>query len=312
MTSARVLFAGTPDFARESLRALVASGVVPELVLTQPDRPAGRGRNLTASPVKEFALQHEIPVWQPENLRGADAVERLRALNLDLMIVAAYGLLLPQAILDLPRLGCINVHASLLPRWRGAAPIQAAILAGDTETGISLMRMTIGMDEGPILKKAAIVIGEQETAGDLFGRLAVLGGELLAQELPAILAGSEVALTQDEQQVTYAPKIKTRDARMDWASAAEDLARVVRAYNPAPGASFEFNGDRIKCWRAIAIKAATLDEAAGTVIAVGKTGIDVVCGKGLLRMLELQRPGKKRVSAAEFAGRVSLPGRRFE
>jgi methionyl-tRNA formyltransferase len=312
MTAARVLFAGTPDFARESLRALLESGVVPQLVLTQPDRPAGRGRKLTVSPVKQFALEHGIPVWQPESMRDAEVVVRLQQLDLDLMIVAAYGLILPQAVLDVPRLGCVNVHASLLPRWRGAAPIQAAILAGDKETGISLMQMTAGMDEGPLIERASIEIGAQETAGELRDRLAVLGGELLVQAVPEIMAGRCVASPQDEQFVTYAPKIKSKDARLDWTAPASDLVRIVRAYNPVPGASFEFRGERIKCWHAISVVAADLEEAPGTVITASKTGIDVFCGKHLLRLLELQRPGKNRVSAAEFAGQVSLPGCRFE
>lgn len=312
MTAARVLFAGTPDFARESLRALLESGVVPQLVLTQPDRPAGRGRKLAASPVKKFALEHGLPVWQPASLRDAGVVARLQQLDLDLMIVAAYGLILPQAVLDVPRLGCINVHASLLPRWRGAAPIQAAILAGDKETGISLMRMTAGMDEGPVLKLASIEIGQQETAGELHDRLAELGGKILVQAVPALLAGTCVPSMQEEQFVTYAPKIKSADARIKWTAPASELARIVRAYNPVPGASFAFNGERIKCWRAISVVTAHLEDAPGTVITAGKAGIDVICGENVLRLLELQRPGKNRVSAAEFAGQVLLPGCRFE
>ena len=312
MTAARILFAGTPAFARESLRALIECGLPPLRVMTQPDRPAGRGRKLTASPVKQFAMQHEISVWQPESLRGDDIVALLRTLDIDMMIVAAYGLILPQAVLDVPRLGCLNVHASLLPRWRGAAPIQAAILAGDAQTGISLMQMTAGMDEGPVVKQSAITIGEQETAGELHDRLATLGGELLAQAVPDIIAGQHAALAQDEQLVTYAGKIKTENARIDWRAPAEELARVVRAYNPVPGASFEFNGDRVKCWRALPIMIADLDEKPGTVIAASKTGVDVVCGQHALRLLEVQRPGKNRISAAEFAGQASLPGCRFE
>lgn len=311
-TAAKIVFAGTPEFARESLRQMLAGGFRPELVMTQPDRPAGRGQQLKASPVKEFAERHGILVWQPESLRDPDVLDRLRELEPDLLVVAAYGLILPQAALDIPKYGCVNVHASILPRWRGAGPIQAAILAGDAETGVSLMQMTAGMDEGPVFLVAKTPIGEQETAGELQERLAEMGGELLLRGLPDLLHGNCPATAQDERYVTYAGKIRSEAARLDWSSPAEELARQVRALNPVPGAWFGFNDERIKCWQAIPIEIGVLEEVPGTVVAASKTGIDVVCGDNALRLLEIQRPGRKRITAAEFAGQAPLPGRRFE
>ena len=311
-TAAKIVFAGTPEFARESLRQMLAAGIRPAVVMTQPDRPAGRGQQLRASPVKEFAEKEGLPVWQPESLRDPDVLERLQELQPDLMVVAAYGLLLPQAVLDTPKRGCVNVHASVLPRWRGAGPIQAAILAGDAETGVSLMQMSAGMDEGPVFMSATTPIGELETAGELQERLAVMGGELLLRGLPDILQGNCPAQAQDERYVTYAGKIRSEAAKLDWSSPAAELARQVRALNPVPGAWFGFNNERVKCWQAIAIEIGVLEEVPGTVIAASKTGIDVVCGDNALRLLEVQRPGRKRVTAAEFAGQAPLPGRRFE
>ena len=302
-----IVFAGTPDFARESLAALISTGNAPALVLTQPDRPSGRGRKLKPGPVKQLAMEHGLRVLEPLNLREDPAVEALRQLEPDIIIVAAYGLLFPQDVLDIPRLGCVNVHASLLPRWRGAAPIQAAILAGDTTTGISLMQMEKGLDSGPVFAKASIEIGEQETAGELHDRLAVLGGEILVDKLAAILKGELTPEIQDETAVTYAPKIRSSDAAMDWQKPATHLARLVRAYNPVPGAYFDFHGERIKCW-----KAEVLDETrepAGSMIAAGRDGIDIACAEGTLRMLELQRPGRNRVVAREFAAQLDASGR---
>ena len=311
-TAAKIVFAGTPEFARESLRQMLAAGIRPAVVMSQPDRPAGRGQQLRASPVKEFAEKEGLTVWQPESLRDPDVLERLQELQPDLMVVAAYGLLLPQAVLDTPKRGCVNVHASVLPRWRVAGPIQAAILAGDAETGVSLMQMSAGMDEGPVFMSATTPIGELETAGELQERLAVMGGELLLRGLPDILQGNCPAQAQDERYVTYAGKIRSEAAKLDWSSPAAELARQVRALNPVPGAWFGFNNERVKCWQAIAIEIGVLEEVPGTVIAASKTGIDVVCGDNALRLLEVQRPGRKRVTAAEFAGQAPLPGRRFE
>ena len=310
MTDARLLFAGTPEFARSSLEALVDAGLVPVAVLTQPDRPAGRGKKLTPSPVKVCAEAHGIPVLQPATLKDPQIVEELASLEPDLMIVAAYGLLLPQAVLEVPRMGCLNVHASLLPRWRGAAPIQQAILSGDEDTGICLMQMDEGLDTGAVYACASLAIGEAETAGELHDRLAVLGGTLLVSELAGILAGDTMAVPQDDEAATYAGKIRKHDARLDWSASATDLARRTRAYNPAPGAWFELDGERVKCWRAVAI-----DDAKGppgVVLNADKKGVDVGCGDGALRLLEVQRPGRRKIAAAAFADQLPLTGKRFD
>jgi len=307
MTSPRVLFAGTPEFALASLRALVDSGNKPIAVLTQPDRPAGRGKRLTASPVKEYALQAGIDVMQPSTLRNADVVAELAALSCDLMIVAAYGLILPQNVLDLPTHGCVNVHASLLPRWRGAAPIQAAILNGDPETGVSLMSMTAGLDCGPVFVTTALPIGGDETAGELHDRLAELGGRLLVQHLGAILAGKLEAVEQDESQAIYASKISKQDAVMDWRRPAHELQRLVRAYNPVPGAWFELDDQRVRCWKVS--KLDDVNDEPGKVVSSGRRGIVVACGEGGLILESLQRPGKRRVTGDEFATAVDLAGR---
>jgi len=310
MSGTRILFAGTPDFALASLRALFDLGVVPLAVYTQPDRPAGRGKKLRASAVKEYALARNIEVRQPESLKDSDIAAEMAEFDADLMVVAAYGLILPQAILDLPRHGCLNVHASLLPRWRGAAPIQAAILAGDGETGISLMKMTAGLDSGPVFASQSVRIGDDENAGELHDRLAQLGGEMLCDSLPDILEERLAAEPQDETLATYAGKISRNDAAMTWDNSATELLRQVRAYNPSPGAYFDIDGEQVKCWSAIAIEAQ--GEAAGTVVAAGRDGIDVACGDGALRMLELQRPGRGRISAAEIANQLSLSGRQLD
>ena len=310
MSGRRILFAGTPAFALASLRALCESGVLPLAVYTQPDRPAGRGKKLKSSPVKEYAQGQNIEIRQPESLKDKDVAAEIAEFDADLMIVAAYGLILPQAILDLPRQGCLNVHASLLPRWRGAAPIQAAILADDEETGISLMQMTAGLDSGPVVARQSLQISDTESAGELHDRLALLGGEMLCEHLPGILEGDLEAAVQDESLVTYAGKITRSDAAMDWGIPATELLRQVRAYNPAPGAFFDLDGEQVKCW------SATLGDGqsgtAGTVVNAGRVGVDVACGEGVLRMLQLQRPGRGRVSAGEFADQKALTGRRLD
>ena len=310
MSDTRVLFAGTPEFALASLQALTDAGIAPVAVLTQPDRPAGRGKRVTASPVKQFALERGIDVLQPTTLRDPGAVEGIAAFDPDVLVVAAYGLILPQAVLDVPAKGCINVHASLLPRWRGAAPIQAAILAGDTETGVSLMAMTAGLDCGPVYVEEAVAIGPEQTAGELHDRLAALGGDLLVRHFDAIVSGALEAVEQDETAATYAGKISRQDARLDWQRPAEELHRQVRAYNPVPGAFFLLDDMPIKCWRA-AVAAGATGSAPGEVLSADRDGIVVACGGDALRLDRLQRPGKRPVNAGEFAGVVPLAGRRL-
>ena len=309
MSAAKIIFAGTPDFARASLSALVDAGYSPVAVLTQPDRPAGRGKKVTASAVKVYALEQDIPVWQPASLRDQQVVDDIAELKPDLMIVAAYGLILPQAVLDIPRMGCINVHASLLPRWRGAAPIQQAILNGDKETGICLMQMEAGLDTGPVYASASIDIGTDETAGELHDRLAILGGELLVDTLPAVLQGALEPVVQDDEAASYAAKIRKHDAVIDWSAPADEIHRKIRAYNPVPGAAFDFGGERIKCWKADVLD--DVEGPGGVVLQAGKERIDVTFGRGALRLLEVQRPGRRRISAAEFAAQTSLSGKRL-
>ncbi len=286
-----------------SLRALVDAGYEIVAVYTQPDRPAGRGRKLTASPVKLYAMEQGIEVLQPESLRDPAAVAEFAALRPDLMVVAAYGLILPQNVLDIPIRGCLNVHASLLPRWRGAAPIQAAILADDASTGISLMQMTAGLDCGAVYSTRAINIGAIESAGELHDRLAVLGGELLVADLPKILEGEIDAVEQDESQTTYAAKINKQDAELDWTLSAHELQRHVRAYNPVPGAYFVAAGEvRVKVWQAEL--ALHVDDRPGRVVQYDRDAIVVACGRDGLRLQSLQLPGKRRVPAHEFVTQI--------
>ena len=304
----RLVFAGTPDFALASLRALVESGQKPVAVLTQPDRPAGRGKKLTASPVKQYAVEQGIPVLQPVTLKNEEAVKELKALRPDVLIVAAYGLILPQNVLDIPTHGCLNVHASALPRWRGAAPVQAAILAGDETTGISLMEMTAGLDCGPVYTIDEVIIGNDETAEELHDRLAALGGSTLVAHLDDILTGGATSVEQDESLVTHAPKIVTSDARIDWSVSADELVRRVRAYNPFPGVFFFAGDTRIKIWRATAVAG---DAEPGTVIQCDRDDVVVACGAGALRLDELQLAGKRRVRAQQFVGQLDLSNLRL-
>ena len=305
----RLVFAGTPDFALASLQALVEAGRRPVAVLTQPDRPAGRGKKLTASPVKRYALEHGIPVQQPATLKDDAAVADLAALQPDLLVVAAYGLILPQNVLDIPTHGCLNVHASILPRWRGAAPIQAAILAGDTRTGVSLMSITAGLDSGPVFHIDEIAIGNDETAGELHDRLATLGGEALVANLDAIVAGQLDAVEQDESLATYAPKIAKDDARVDWTLPAAGVAMRVRAYNPFPGAFCHLGDTRIKIWRA---SVADGTGEPGTVLQFDRDAIVVACGDGAVSLEELQLPGKRRAPVHEFVGQADLGGQQLD
>lgn len=314
--SPRLVFAGTPAFAVPSLEALIESGMPPRLVLTQPDRPAGRGRKLEAGPVKRRARAAGIPVAQPATLINKEKTKEtpgeLAELEPDAIVVVAYGLLLPREIIELPRAGCINVHASLLPRWRGAAPVEAALLAGDAETGVSLMRMDEGLDTGPVYAQTRLRIGEAETTGELKERLAGLGARLLVERLPEILQGRLAPAPQDAAAASYAPKVKREDARLDWALPAVQLARRVRAYHPDPGARFELGDETVKCRAAAAVEGPAAEP--GTVLAVpGRAGegLDIACGDGVLRVLEVQRPGRGRISAFELASQVSLAGRRL-
>ena len=304
MSTPRIVFAGTPEFARASLQALMAAGHSVVAVYTQPDRPAGRGRRLTASPVKHLAEDCGIPVLQPKTLRDSTVAADLKALRPDLMVVAAYGLLLPQNVLDIPTHGCLNVHASLLPRWRGAAPIQAAILANDEVTGISLMAMTAGLDCGPVFSTAELEIGSEESAGELHDRLASLGGELLVRDLGKVLGG-KTPVNQDESLATYAAKIQKQDAELDWSLPADQLHRHIRAYNPVPGAFFFAEGDvRVKVWQATLVSG--VDALPGTFTQYDSDGIVVACGKGGLNLRSLQLPGKRRALAHEFVTQIEL------
>lgn len=309
MENPRVVFAGTPEFALASLKALTAGGVEPVAVLTQPDRPAGRGRRLTASPVKQFAADKGYRLMQPETLRSQEVVGELAALEPDVMIVAAYGLILPQTVLDLPVRGCVNVHASLLPRWRGAAPIHAAILAGDAQTGISLMQMDAGLDTGPVFVSAALAIDRHMTAGQLHDALAALGGRMLVDSLPAIMNGSLRAEPQDEAAATYAGKVETADAVLDWTLPATDLERRVRAFDPVPAARFTCRGEQVKCWDARLGDGTGLP---GTVLAADYDGLEVACGEASLVLGRLQRPGRSPVTALEFAAQFDLVGGRLD
>jgi methionyl-tRNA formyltransferase len=308
----RIVFAGTPDFAVPALEALVAAGEDIVLVLTQPDRPSGRGLAIAESAVKRAALAHRLEVFQPPTLRDAGAQARLAALSPDLMVVAAYGLILPQAVLDIPRLGAINIHASLLPRWRGAAPIQRAILAGDGETGISIMRMEAGLDTGPVLLSAPIPIEPHDTAGTVHDELAALGGRLVLEVVELLGAGPLRGVTQPAEGVTYAAKIGKGEARIDWARSAADIDCKIRAFNPVPGASTTLDGAEVKVWRARPL--AIRDGATpGTILrASASDGLVVACVEGALALDELQKAGGKRLAAADFLRGTRLePGRRF-
>jgi methionyl-tRNA formyltransferase len=304
----RLVFAGTPEFAVPSLAALLAGNHDVVAVYTQPDRPAGRGRKLQPSPVKQLALQHGLPVRQPQTLKTADAQAELCALAPDLLIVVAYGLLLPAAVLDLPARGCINVHASLLPRWRGAAPIQAAVRAGDPDTGVCLMHLDEGLDTGPVYASASTPIGARETAGELHDRLATLGADLLARHLDAILDGSLRAEPQPDAGVTYASRIKKSDGRLNWQDSAMQLDRQVRAYVGWPVADTLLDGQQLRVWAAEPVPLESVAPP-GTVVACEDDGVLVQTGDGGLRLLEVQAAGRARTSARDFARGRELSGR---
>ena len=298
----RLVFAGTPDFAVPHLAACRIPNVEIVAVYTQPDRPAGRGRALSASPVKQAALAAGLWVEQPETLKDEAARSRLRELAPDLVAIVAYGLILPRRVLAIPRLGCWNVHASLLPRWRGAAPIQHALLAGDAQTGVCLIRMEAGLDTGPVLLERKLAIASDETGGSLHDRLATLGAQVLGEGLQRTLGGETLAATaQTEISATYAHKLDKAQARLDWNESASALERKVRAFDPWPVAEGEIAGEVLRVWRAQAREATGGKTGVpGTVVVAGKDGIDVVCGDGVLRILELQRAGGRRMAAADY------------
>ena len=318
----RVIFAGTPEFARTALEAIHAAGHTVPLVLTQPDRPAGRGMKLQPSAVKQGALEHGIPVAQPTSLRldgkypaeAAAARAAIEAAQADVMVVAAYGLILPQWTLDAPRLGCLNIHASLLPRWRGAAPIHRAIEAGDAETGVTIMQMDAGLDTGDMLLVESLPILADDTTGSLHDRLAVLGGQMVVQALAQAAAGVLHPTPQPAEGVTYAHKIDKAEAAVDWSQPAAVVSQRIRAFNPFPGATGVLAGEVLKLWCCeIHSALRPSDVRQGTILSANADGIDVACGDGVLRITTLQRPGGKRLAVADFLrGFDVAPGMAFE
>ena len=321
----RLIFAGTPEFARVALAQLHAAGHDIALVLTQPDRPAGRGMKLQASSVKQFAQSHGIPVAQPRSLRldgkypedaaaARAAIEAAINAGAEVMVVAAYGLILPQWVLDAPRLGCLNIHASLLPRWRGAAPIHRAIEAGDLDTGITIMQMDAGLDTGDMLLLEKLPIGATDTTGTLHDRLAALGGKMIVQALELAARGGLQAIKQPEQGISYAHKIGKAEAAVNWGDSAEAIGRRIRAFDPFPGASSQFAGEAIKFWSYeidSILKPLGMDY--GTILSVNESGVSVACGQGVLRLTSLQRAGGKRLAVADFLHGFALrPGMMFD
>jgi len=306
----RVVFAGTPEFAVAALESLLATGHGLAAVLTRPDRPAGRGLAATPSPVRQAAARLGLPVLQPTSLRDPAVQARLRELAPEVLVVAAYGLILPQAVLDLPRYGALNIHASLLPRWRGAAPIQRALLAGDAVTGACIMQMDAGLDTGPVLLREELPILPQDTAGILHDKLAALGARLVVTALDGLARGTLRPTPQPRDGATYAPKLENHEALIDWQRSAAEIDRQVRAFNPSPGATTGFRGAGLKVWRARPVPGRGLP---GTVLAVEPGAVVVACGDGALALEELQRAGSKRLPAAEFLRGFPLaPGERFK
>lgn len=303
----RLIFAGTPEFAAQALGAIVDAGHEVALVLTQPDRPAGRGMSLQPSAVKQVALARGLDVFQPSTLKDAEAQARIAAVGAEVMVVAAYGLILPQAVLDLPRYGCLNIHASLLPRWRGAAPIQRALLAGDGETGVCIMQMEAGLDTGPVLLRAAFPIAASDTTASLHDRLAALGAQLVVEALGSLPLPAE---PQPADGVTYARKIEKAEAVIDWSQPAAAIDRQIRAFNPFPGAQALFNGQTVKLWAATPVDG---NGEIGAILAVDRSAIVVACGVGALAVSELQKAGGKRLPVQQFlAGHPLKVGDRFD
>jgi len=301
-----IIFAGTPDFAATALEKIHDSRHVVETVLTQPDRPAGRGRKLTPSAVKQLALGYGLPVYQPETLKNDDVVETLRELNADVMVVVAYGLILPQKVLATPRLGCINIHASLLPRWRGAAPIQRAIMAGDRETGATIIQMDAGLDTGAMLVRVPCAISETDTGGSLHDTLAALGADAVLTALDQLDAGNTEAQPQDDSHACYAKKMTKDESWLDWSDSAVALARKIRAFTPWPSARTLLDGEPLHIKRA-EIAPDSILGFPGTVVVVSQHAIDISTGDGTLRLLEVQRPGARPVSVVDFLNSRTLP-----
>jgi methionyl-tRNA formyltransferase len=296
--SLRIVFAGTPDFAARHLAALLSSEHEVIAVYTQPDRPAGRGKKLTASPVKNIALEHDIPVYQPVNFKSDEAKQELKDLNADIMVVVAYGLLLPQAVLDTPKLGCINVHGSILPRWRGAAPIQRSIWAGDAQTGVTIMQMDIGLDTGDMLKIATLPIEATDTSATMYDKLAELGPQALVECLADIASGNAAPKKQNDDEANYASKLSKDEAKIDWSQPAEFIERCVRAFNPWPMSFFSVEENNIKVWQSRVEDNAT-ESVAGTILKADKTGIYVATGQGTLVLEHIQIPGKKAMQVSD-------------
>ncbi|KXB29421.1 methionyl-tRNA formyltransferase [Dechloromonas denitrificans] len=303
----KLIFAGTPEFAAQALQAIIDAGHQVALVLTQPDRPAGRGMTLQPSPVKKLALEHGIEVFQPLTLKETVAQEKIAAVGAEVMVVAAYGLILPQVVLDLPRFGCINIHASLLPRWRGAAPIQRALLAGDAETGVCIMQMEAGLDTGPVLLRGAFPIAAADTTATLHDRLAELGGRLVVEALAKLPLPAE---TQPVEGITYAHKIEKAEALIDWSKSAAELDRHIRAFNPFPGAQAMLGGQTVKLWQASPVAG---QGEIGQILVVDRSSVVVACGSGALAVSELQKAGGKRLPVQQFlAGSPLKVGDRFD
>ncbi|HED16765.1 MAG TPA: methionyl-tRNA formyltransferase [Gammaproteobacteria bacterium] len=319
----KIIFAGTPDFSVAALDALINSSHQVVAVYTQPDRPAGRGRQLTGSPVKQCALHHNLPVEQPQSLKEQDTQATLRAYAADLMVVVAYGLILPETVLQTPPLGCINIHASLLPRWRGAAPIQRAILAGDAETGVTIMQMDKGLDTGAMLHGVKTPISPSDTGSTLHERLAVLGAEALLETLVRIQTGSVQPVAQQDEFSTYADKLNKAEAQLDWQRSALELDRQVRAFNPWPVAETQWQGKRLRVWRAHVLEGESAKGSSGqhtgqatalepgSVIAIQREGLDVMTADGVLRLTQLQLPGKKALPVQDLINSCEFTDQHF-
>jgi methionyl-tRNA formyltransferase len=311
VTSLRIGFAGTPQFALPALRALLASRHRVVGVLTQPDRPAGRGRELRASPVKLLAQEARLPLAQPATLKTAEGRAALAEWRPELLVVVAYGLILPPVVLELPRYGCLNIHGSLLPRWRGAAPIQRAILAGDAETGVAIMQLDAGLDTGPVLLERRHPIGLHDTAGDVHDALSELGAAALIEAIDGLVSHKLIPRPQPTSGVSYAAKIEKSEAPIDWSSSATELDRKIRAFNPWPIAETDFAGETLRILRAGVASAGGEHAAPGTLLGLADDGLRVACGQGVLAVRELQRAGKRPVSARDFANAIRLDGIRF-